>query len=63
MQKKAAMLKQRDDGDIGKHWSDMKAFIENYKKNKGQGSMKEIQEEAKVVASSEFIEGDWEANE
>lgn len=61
--KKAAMLKQRDEGDIGQHWADMKAFIASYKKNKGQSSMEQIKAEAKEIASSEFEEADWEAED
>jgi len=61
--KKAAMLKQREDGDIGAHWADMKTFIATFQKNKQKGSMAQIKQDAKEVASSEFVEGDWETNE
>jgi len=61
--KKAAMLKQRDNGDVGAHWADMKSFIAAYQKDKTKGSLAQIKQDAKDVASSDFEEADWETKD
>lgn len=61
--KKAAMLKQREDGDIGAHWADMKDFIAKFEKSKGQTTMAQIKQDAQDIANSDFEEADWESNE
>lgn len=61
--KKAAMLKQREDGDIGAHWADMKDFINKFEKQKNQSSMAQIKQDAKDIANSSFVEADWETTD
>lgn len=58
--KKAAMLKQRDEGDIGAHWAEMKKFAEAFKKNKGQIAINKIQNKAQEDSADDAIEADWE---
>ena len=58
--KKAAMLKQREEGDIGQHWADIKTALTTAKKIQHGGSLEEIKEDAKDVASSDFVQADWE---
>jgi hypothetical protein len=61
--KKAAMLKQREEGDIGQHWADIKTALTAAKKIQQGGSLEEIKKDAKDVASSDFVQADWETQE
>ena len=61
--KKAAMLKQREEGSIGEHWADLKAAISTAQKIKQVNTLEEIKKDAKFVASDDFIQADWEEEE
>lgn len=61
--KKAAMLKQREDGDVGTHWADMKSFIQKFEQNKGKTTMAQIKQDAQDIADSDFVEADWDSTD
>lgn len=58
--KKAAMLKQREEGSIGDHWADIKAALNTAKKIQQVNPLQEIKKDAEFIASNDFIQADWE---
>lgn len=61
--KKAAMLKQRSEGDAGQHWSEMQKFMAAFDKNKAKTTMAEMKQDAQDIANSDFEEADWESSD
>jgi len=62
--KKAAMLKQREDGDTGEHWARLKSALKAIDKvQTKKPSIEAIKADAEEVARSPVEDADWEVND